>query len=222
MPSIDRLSPENFDRLAHKFETDSHDPDARTEDREQASKMLAQIQTMKTEYQELQRQKESLILKLTAYKQAKTTHQAIYQKTLQQETEASRYNLTFLASTHLDGILRNDGIQTLIREITRHRDTFPVTTLDKASSLSLDKEWKEPEKKLFAAGISRLLGMEGEKSKQLFSADGYTMRAVAPDGRTPIERFLRDRLTSRGIYESGKIPPVTEEGVKKGMVVRVE
>lgn len=34
--------------------------------------------------------------------------------------------------------------------------------------------------------------------------------------------LIKDRLTSRGIYESGKIPPVTEEGVKKGMVVKAE
>lgn len=141
LPSIDSLSPENFDRLIRKFETDSRDPDVNPEDREQALKMLAQIQTMKTEYQELRRQKEALLLKLTAYKQAKTTHQALYQKTLQQETEASRSNLTFLGSTHLDGILRNDGIQTLVREIDEHKDTFPVDTLNKASSLSLETKW---------------------------------------------------------------------------------
>ncbi|EKD29834.1 MAG: hypothetical protein ACD_78C00251G0003 [uncultured bacterium (gcode 4)] len=221
LPSIEKLTTENFDTIVKRFEADSHDPDANPEDRKKASEMLAQIQTMKTEYQELQKQKEALILKLTAYKQAKTTHQEIYQKTLQSETEASRSNLTFLASTHLDGILKNDGVQTLVKEIDEHKDTLPVTITDKSSSLSLNKEWWEPEKRLLAAGISRLLGMEGEKSKKIFP-NGYTMRAVGPDGHTPMKQFLKDTLTSRGIYESGKIPPVTVEGVKRGMVVRAE
>ncbi|MDP2103735.1 MAG: hypothetical protein Q8K26_02340 [Candidatus Gracilibacteria bacterium] len=183
------------------------------------------IEKTKKELEEFKQKTEKLaILKeaLAVLEKEEQERDARYQESLQSETEASRSNLTFLASTHLDGILKNDGVQTLVKEIDKHKDTLPVTITDKSSSLSLNKEWGEPEKRLLAAGISRLLGMEGEKSKQLFASDGYTMRAVGPDGHTPMKQFLKDTLTSRGVYDSGKIPPVTVEGVKRGMVVKAE
>jgi len=158
------------------------------------------IEKTEKELEEFKQKTEKLaILKeaLLVLEKEEQERSARYQESLQSETEDSRSNLTFLASTHLDGILRDEGIHILIQELGRDAS-------NQIMEFSLEKKWEEPDKKFFATGIKKLLAIQPGEESQFFKEDGYTMREFSPDGQ-PIEIALKHRLEANGVY--GGIPP---------------
>lgn len=188
--------------------------DPNTPDYKDAEKVLAEVTKIEEEFKEKQKRKEFIEGNLLpAYEQAKKVHARQYQESVQTETEASKNNLQFLGSTHLDSFLKDDGIKLLIDEINAHKTA--IASSEELTHLTLETKWGTEEKRLFGEGIKKLLGLQVEEVGQFFKPDGYTMRDYNPDGE-PMEKTLKDRLEKNDVY-GGNPPAIMPEGVKRVM-----
>lgn len=142
--------------------------EANPEDRAKAERMFTEITKMETEFRENQKRKETILLTLTALEKAKITHSDRYQESLQSETESSRANLRFLESTHLDSILGQTGIETLLEQINAHKETI----VSGSEKLTLQTKWEDlPQKQLLAKAIGRLTGVKLFKENEAGQLD---------------------------------------------------
>lgn len=177
-------------------------------EKEELKGAIEKIEKELEEFKHKTEQLEAIKQVLAALEQDEKIRSERYRESLQTETDVARENLQYITSTHLDVILGDEGIKLLIDEINEHR-------INELTRLSLETKWGQGEKKIFADGAKKLMGLQGEEIGQFFAPDGFTMKQYAPDGE-PIEKSLKQILEKNGVY--GGIPPaVIKEEMKKVM-----